>query len=68
MAAISQSCMLTVGIACQLCTDSCEAEVLRLDLSHRPVGRIALDIAACTGCGAVWKSARKTPFRSLPQP
>lgn len=49
---IDAGCMLTSGISCQLCTDHCEAEALRLDLSHRPVGRIAVNTASCTGCGA----------------
>ena len=56
VAQISAGCMLGQGIACQLCTDSCEAEALRLDLSHRPVGRIALDLDHCTGCGACVES------------
>lgn len=52
IAEVSQGCLLTAGISCQLCTDACEVEALRLDLSHRPVGRIEVAEDACTGCGA----------------
>mgnify|MGYP002332841250 CR=1 FL=1 len=52
VAQINDGCMLSLGISCQICTDSCEVEALRLDLSVRPVGRIVLDTDACTGCGA----------------
>lgn len=49
---ITDSCLNTAGIACQLCTDSCDPQALRMDLSVRPVGAIQLDVDACTGCGA----------------
>ncbi|MBO9452729.1 ferredoxin-type protein NapF [Tropicibacter sp. R16_0] len=52
VAQISDGCMLSMGIGCQLCTDICDRSALRLDLRVRPVGRIAINQDACTGCGA----------------
>ena len=52
VAEITKDCILTAGISCQLCTDFCDNEALRMDLSHRPVGRITLDESACKACGA----------------
>jgi ferredoxin-type protein NapF len=52
VARIGQGCILSAGISCQLCTDYCDNEALRMDLSHRPVGRITLDESACKACGA----------------
>lgn len=49
---ITDACLNAAGIACQLCTDSCDPHALRMDLSVRPVGAIQLDTDACTGCGA----------------
>jgi ferredoxin-type protein NapF len=51
-ATIGADCLLARGVSCQLCTDICPEAALALDLSHRPVGRIRVDTAACTGCGA----------------
>ncbi len=51
IAEISTACMLHAGISCQLCTDACDTEAITMDLSHRPVGAIRLNVAACTGCG-----------------
>lgn len=52
VAEIGDGCLNALGIACQLCTDACPSEALRLDLSFRPVGRMSVDPEACTGCGA----------------
>ncbi len=52
VAEISGTCLLAAGIACQLCTDICEPQALRLDPGVRPMGRIRLETASCTGCGA----------------
>lgn len=52
VAHIDQSCMLNAGIGCQLCTDACSDTALKIDLSHRPMGRIVVSDSACTGCGA----------------
>lgn len=52
VAVLTPDCLLESAIACQLCTDACPERALRMDLSRPPVGRIALDAAACTGCGA----------------
>ncbi len=49
---IGDSCLLKVGVTCQLCTDQCDAQALRLDLRVRPAGAIQIDQNACTGCGA----------------
>jgi ferredoxin-type protein NapF len=51
-AMVGDGCLMTLSIACQLCTDSCDTAALTVDLSHRPVGRLAIDTQACTGCGA----------------
>jgi ferredoxin-type protein NapF len=51
-ASVSDACLLAAGIACQLCTDACPEQALRMDLSQRPVGRIEVRASACTGCGA----------------
>lgn len=52
IAKVGDSCLLEAGVSCQLCTDSCDSEALRMDLSHRPVGRITMDDSACVACGA----------------
>lgn len=52
VASIDPGCMMTSGISCQLCRDSCEEQALRLDFTQRPVGRIVIKAEACTGCGA----------------
>ncbi|WP_254446623.1 ferredoxin-type protein NapF [Ruegeria sp. HKCCD8929] len=52
IAVIGSGCIQAAGIGCQLCTDTCPQTALRLDLSHRPVGRIAVNAEACNGCGA----------------
>ncbi|KIC09462.1 ferredoxin [Leisingera sp. ANG-M1] len=49
---IGDDCLLSAGISCQLCTDSCDPRALRMDLSVRPVGAIRIDPEACSGCGA----------------
>ena len=49
---IGTGCLLSAGISCQLCTDSCDPRALRMDLSVRPMGAIQIDAAACSGCGA----------------
>ena len=49
---MANTCLLSAGIACGLCTDACAQTALRLDLSVRPVGAIHIDADACTGCGA----------------
>jgi len=51
-AAISDSCVLNIGISCRLCTDVCETEALFFDLSQRPVGKVTVLQDSCTGCGA----------------
>lgn len=51
-ASIGDGCLLNLQISCQLCTDACDLEALKLDLSQRPTGRIQLDRDICTGCGA----------------
>jgi ferredoxin-type protein NapF len=51
-AAIGAECLLERGVSCQLCTDACPEAALAIDLSCRPVGRIRVEAAACTGCGA----------------
>lgn len=48
---ISEACLLKSGVSCQLCTDFCDAEALRFDLSIRPSGGLALQLQDCTGCG-----------------
>mgnify|MGYP001627843160 FL=1 len=52
VAQIGGGCILPMGISCQLCTDFCGNDALRMDLSQRPAGRITLDESACTACGA----------------
>lgn len=52
VATLDRSCFLTSGISCRSCTDACDTGALRFDLGARPVGRIAVDADACTGCGA----------------
>ncbi|WP_353531685.1 ferredoxin-type protein NapF [Cognatishimia sp. WU-CL00825] len=49
--AIASKCLLQAGTSCQICTDFCDTEALRFDLSVRPFGAIHIDNAACTGCG-----------------
>lgn len=51
-AAISDACILNIGVSCRLCTDVCEVSALEFDLSHRPVGKVLVNQEACTGCGA----------------
>ena len=48
---LSGACLLAQGVTCQLCSDFCDAEALRFDLSGGPVGGLDLDADACTGCG-----------------
>lgn len=52
LAVIQDSCLLQSGVTCQLCTDSCETQALRMDLSVRPFGRLVLEADKCTACGA----------------
>ena len=52
VAAISAGCLLTQGVACRICTDTCDTRALRFDPRVHPSGRITLDTDACTGCGA----------------
>lgn len=51
-ATIGAGCLLSAGIACRSCTDACDEEALRFDLSIRPVGAIRIATDLCTGCGA----------------
>ena len=48
---ILQSCLLSSGVACQVCTDFCDAEALRFDMSVRPLGALRVSQDDCTGCG-----------------
>jgi ferredoxin-type protein NapF len=68
IAEVGAGCMLQLGIACQLCTDSCETEALRIDLSVRPVGRIRLDAQACSGCGFCLQSCPAGAITLIPAP
>lgn len=52
IAVVGAGCFLAGGISCRSCTDVCEANALRFDLRAGPVGRVTVDAAACTGCGA----------------
>lgn len=51
-AGIKNNCMLSNGISCQICADSCLEEALKFDLSHFPSGKMNIETEACTGCGA----------------
>ncbi|KAE9628662.1 ferredoxin-type protein NapF [Parasedimentitalea maritima] len=68
LATIGDGCMLSFGISCQICTDSCEPEALRLDLSVRPVGRIKLDTESCTGCGACIEACPEQAISTTTRP
>ncbi|SLN12776.1 ferredoxin-type protein [Roseovarius albus] len=48
---VTNKCLLQSGITCQVCTDYCDANALRFDLSQRPVGALVIDNDNCTGCG-----------------
>jgi len=52
VATLGAGCLLNSGVSCRTCTDVCDERALRFDLRARPVGRIDVDIDACTGCGA----------------
>ena len=50
-ARVSDACLMKIGVACRVCTDFCDEEALRFDMSVRPSGALLIDAAACTGCG-----------------
>ena len=52
IAEIQPGCLLNAGVSCRSCTDACETAALRFDLRAGPVGRVGVDAADCTGCGA----------------
>jgi len=52
VAALQPGCLQDHGISCQLCRDLCPATAIRVDLAKRPFGRLKIDTAVCTGCGA----------------
>ncbi len=51
-ATIAAGCLQEHGISCQLCRDACPVSAIRVDLDKRPFGRLKIEEAACTGCGA----------------
>ncbi|MEM1050168.1 MAG: ferredoxin-type protein NapF [Pseudomonadota bacterium] len=52
IAHVQSSCLLNAGISCRICTDACDETALRFDLRGGIVGKIHVEAAACTGCGA----------------
>ncbi|MEO3416655.1 ferredoxin-type protein NapF [Roseovarius sp. CAU 1744] len=64
---ISDGCLLTSGVSCQLCTDFCDTDALALDLSQRPVGALRIDQSRCTGCGMCIGACPVTAITLTPQ-
>ena len=49
---VGTNCLLTAGVACLICTDTCDEEVLRFDIRSGVAGAILVAADQCTGCGA----------------
>ncbi|MDE0589159.1 ferredoxin-type protein NapF [Halocynthiibacter sp. C4] len=52
IATIQNSCMLNIGVSCQICSDACMDDALRFSYLPQPSGKIEINTEACTGCGA----------------
>ena len=53
-AAIGEACLAERGIECRVCGESCPTGAIRFRLQAGGVAQPALDVAACTGCGACY--------------
>jgi ferredoxin-type protein NapF len=44
-------CLADRGVECRLCGDACEPRAIRFRPARGGIAALALDAAACTGCG-----------------
>lgn len=51
-AVISNACLNLRSVECRTCVDACDARALRYTPRLGGIGRVSVDAAACTGCGA----------------
>ena len=51
-AAIGPGCLAMKGVVCRLCEENCEATAIRFRLVVGGAPRPAIEMAACSGCGA----------------
>lgn len=51
-ARVDPGCLSANGVTCRVCGDRCDAHAIRFQLAVGGVATPAIDLAACTGCGA----------------